>query len=104
MFGTGKYFFDVFGQPGVDKRWGWQFDGHHLALNFTIVNGVMTGAPALWGAQPDEIQTGPEAGWRGVAAERPQGCGVGGALHGAPRKKSRLCRGIPERPFSWRHA
>ena len=32
MFGTGKYFFDVFGQPGVDKRWGWQFDGHHLAF------------------------------------------------------------------------
>jgi hypothetical protein len=39
MFGTGRYYVNVFGEPGVGKPWGWQFDGHHLALNFTILNG-----------------------------------------------------------------
>ena len=46
-FGAGKYYFGIFGNPAADKRWGWQFDGHHIALNFTVVDGVLTGAPAL---------------------------------------------------------
>ena len=100
MFGTGRYFFDVFGQPGVDKSWGWQFDGHHLALNFTIVNGVMTGAPALWGAQPDEIQTGPEAGWRVFAAERAKGFALVGALNDAQRKRAVLSQELPKDLFT----
>jgi hypothetical protein len=99
-FGTGKYYLGVFGDPAKDKRWGWQFDGHHLALNFTIVNGVMTGAPALWGAQPDEIETGAEAGWRVFAAERAKGYAVVHSLTPEQRKKAILSEKLPQGLFT----
>ena len=34
------YFFNIFGNPDATdpkKPWGWRVEGHHLALNFTIV-------------------------------------------------------------------
>jgi len=100
MFGTGKYYLGVFGNPGVDKRWGWQFDGHHLALNFTAVGDQVTGAPALWGAQPDEILSGTEAGWRVLAAERAKGLALMAALDAKQRAKAVLSEKRPEGIFT----
>ncbi|MBI2688548.1 MAG: DUF3500 domain-containing protein [Acidobacteria bacterium] len=99
-FGAGKYYFGVFGNPGADKRWGWQFDGHHLALNFTIVDGVMTGAPALWGAQPDQIEAGDEAGWRVLAAERDKGYALVNSLTKEQRATAILSEKLPPGLFS----
>lgn len=99
-FGTGKYYFGVFGNPAADKRWGWQLDGHHLALNFTIVDGVMTGAPALWGAQPDQIELGDEAGWRVFAAEREKGYALVHALTERQRSTAILSAELPPGLFT----
>lgn len=103
-FGMGKYFFGVFGQPGTDKRWGWQFDGHHLALNFTVVGEQVTGAPALWGAEPDEILTGNEAGWRVLAAERSKGFAMIESLTAQQRAKAILSEKLPAGIFTGRSA
>lgn len=100
MFGTGKYYLGVFGNPGADKRWGWQFDGHHLALNFTQVGDQVTGAPALWGAQPDEILSGTEAGWRVLAAERAKGLALIGSLDEKQRVRAVLSDKRPEGIFT----
>jgi hypothetical protein len=99
-FGTGKYYFGVFGNPAADKRWGWQLDGHHLALNFTIVDGVMTGAPALWGAQPDQIERGDEAGWRVFAAERDKGYALVHSLTQQQRSTAILGEALPPGLFT----
>ncbi|MBK5290837.1 MAG: DUF3500 domain-containing protein [Acidobacteriia bacterium] len=99
-FGMGKYFFCIFGQPGTDNRWGWQFDGHHLALNFTAVGQQVTGAPALWGAEPDEILTGNEAGWRVLAAERSKGLAVIESLTAQQRGKAIVSEKLPEGIFT----
>ena len=99
-FGTGRYYVNVFGNPAADKRWGWQFDGHHLALNFTIVNGVMTGAPALWGAQPDQIEKGDEAGWRIFGAERAKGYALVNALTPEQRATAILSDKLPPAFFT----
>ena len=99
-FGTGRYYVNVFGDPAADKRWGWQFDGHHLALNFTVVNGVMTGAPALWGAQPDQIEKGDEAGWRIFAAERAKGYALVNALTPQQRTSAILSDKLPPSFFT----
>lgn len=99
-FGMGKYFFGIFGQPGPDKPWGWQFDGHHLAINFTAVGQQITGAPALWGAEPDEILTGNEAGWRVLAAERSKGFALIESLTPAQRSKAILSEKLPEGIFT----
>ena len=99
-FGTGRYYFGVFGNPAADKRWGWQFDGHHIALNFTIVDGVMTGTPALWGAQPDQIEAGDEAGWRVFAAERAKGYALVNALTSEQRATAILSEKLPAGLFA----
>jgi hypothetical protein len=100
MFGTGRYYVNVFGEPGAGKPWGWQFDGHHLALNFTILNGEVIGTPALWGAQPDEIQTGTEAGWRVFTAERAKGFALIQALNPQQRAKAILSEKLPQGIFT----
>ena len=38
LFDPERYCFKVFGSPGEDA-WGWQFAGHHVSLNFAIVDG-----------------------------------------------------------------
>jgi len=65
-----EYLFSVFGTPSNEGDWGWRFEGHHLSLHFTIINGdvaVMT--PAFVGANPAEVGEGPQAGRR-VLGER----------------------------------
>ena len=35
-----RYFFSVFGTPSPRGAWGWRVEGHHVSLNFTVVNGA----------------------------------------------------------------
>ena len=59
------YLFSVFGAPGGDEPWGWRVEGHHLSLNITIVNGELISAtPSFFGANPAQIQHGPDKGLR----------------------------------------
>ena len=62
------YFFSVFGDPSNRGKWGWRVEGHHLSLNFTIDDGVITSAtPAFFGANPAEVRQGPRQGLRTLA-------------------------------------
>ena len=63
------YFFSIFGQPDGHGTWGWRVEGHHLSLNFTIVNGVATATPSFMGTNPAEVRQGPRKGLRVLAAE-----------------------------------
>jgi len=57
-----NYFVSVYGTPGKDGVWGWKFSGHHVALNFTIVNDQLAFAPFFFGVYPAEVKDGPEKG------------------------------------------
>ena len=60
-----KYYVSVFGTPGNKGTWGWRVEGHHVSLNFTIVNGQMvSSAPHFFGSNPAEVRTGPKKGLR----------------------------------------
>ncbi len=63
------YFFSVFGEPSEQGVWGYRVEGHHLALNFTIVNGKVVGSPNFYGANPAEVREGPRKGLRVLHAE-----------------------------------
>jgi hypothetical protein len=65
----GNYFFTFFDEPSADTPWGWQLDGHHLALNFTVVGSEVTIAPSLWGTTPKTWPVGEHAGLSPMAAE-----------------------------------
>jgi hypothetical protein len=52
LFNPERYCFKVFGAPG-ENAWGWQFAGHHVSLNFTVVNGrCISPTPCLLGSEP----------------------------------------------------
>ncbi len=49
------YYFRVFGSPG-DSTWGWRCGGHHISVNYTIVEGrVASCTPCFIGALPAEL-------------------------------------------------
>jgi hypothetical protein len=51
----GAYYFRVFGSPG-DATWGWRCGGHHISVNYTIVDGrVASCTPCFIGALPAEL-------------------------------------------------
>jgi hypothetical protein len=64
-----RYFFTIFGEPSDTGTWGYRVEGHHLALNFTIVKGKVTGGPAFMGTNPAEVREGPRKGLRVLHAE-----------------------------------
>jgi hypothetical protein len=64
------YFVSIFGKPDPKGTWGWRVEGHHLALNFTIVKGEhISVTPSFFGDNPAEVKTGPRQGLRTLAAE-----------------------------------
>ena len=51
-----EYWVSVFGTPSRNGTWGWRWEGHHLSLHFTIVEGDITvSTPTFLGANPTEV-------------------------------------------------
>jgi hypothetical protein len=66
------YFFSIFGNP-ADAKWGWRYEGHHLAQNWTISTGkAVATSPAFFGANPAEVMDGPMKGTRALQVEHDQ--------------------------------
>jgi hypothetical protein len=58
-----NYYFTIFGTPSTDKPWGWRIEGHHLALNFSSVSGVVDAStPSFMGANPGIVPRGASIG------------------------------------------
>jgi len=64
-----NYFVSVYGNPGKDNIWAWKFTGHHLALNFTVVDGELAFTPFFFGSNPGEIKEGAKKGMRIIIDE-----------------------------------
>lgn len=61
------YYLSVFGEVG-GPVWGWRFEGHHLSLHFTIVDGEYVATlPSFLGANPATVVTGSRKGLRILA-------------------------------------
>ncbi len=66
---AGAYFIAIYGNPRIDSLWAWSFEGHHLSLNFTVLNGKLSTAPRFFGANPATIQEGSRKGERTLHRE-----------------------------------
>ena len=65
-----KYYFSFFGPPSATGTWGWRVEGHHLSLNYTIVQGhLIAAAPRFLGANPARVAAGELKGVRTLAGE-----------------------------------
>jgi hypothetical protein len=93
----GLYFVTLFGKPEVNGTWGWRVEGHHLSLNFTIVEGkVIAGAPNFFGANPAMVQDGPRKGLRVLGTEEDLGRQLVKSLSDDQRKLAVVSTDAPD--------
>ena len=59
-----KYYFSFFGEPTETGTWSLRVDGHHLSLNYTIIDGHIVAAPTFMGSNPHEVRIEPRSGLR----------------------------------------
>jgi hypothetical protein len=86
----GNYFVTVYGDPATDKVWAWKFSGHHLALNYTVVDGKLAFAPFFFGANPDIVKEGPRQGEQVLKDEEELGFKLVNGLEGGQLKQAMI--------------
>lgn len=79
------YYTAIFGTPG-EATWGWRFEGHHVSVNHTIVDGAVAATPLFFGSNPAQVRHGAQRGLRALAAEEDLGRGLLHELDGEQRR------------------
>ncbi len=70
MRNPANYFLTIFGKPDDDATWGWRWEGHHLSVNVTIIEGHhFAVTPSFFGTNPAVIKDGPMAGTQVLVGE-----------------------------------
>jgi hypothetical protein len=92
----GKYFISIFGDPIKNKNWGWRFEGHHVAFNFSAVNNkLFSGTPSFLGSNPGIVLSGPEKGKQILKNETDLGLALLNALDAAQQSKAIILEKAP---------
>lgn len=52
QFNEGAYYFTVMGTPSATAPWGFQFEGHHLAINYFVLGDQVVMTPTFMGTEP----------------------------------------------------
>ena len=55
FWSSNPYYIALFGNPETDGSWGFQLDGHHLALNFLVHGDTVLIVPAFIGTRPATV-------------------------------------------------
>ena len=65
------YFTSIFGTPSTTTSWSLRYEGHHLSLNYTIIDGkTITVTPSFFATNPGEVKIDHKLkGTRPLAAE-----------------------------------
>ncbi len=94
---SGKYFFSIFGKPEKGKSWGWRVEGHHLSLNFTVINGKHVSAtPSFYGNNPGRVQDGRRKGLVTLAVEENVARALVKSLNAQQKKKAVIADKAPK--------
>jgi hypothetical protein len=94
---SAKYYVSIFGTPSATGTWGWRFEGHHMSMNFTIVDGKNVAiTPSFLGANPGEITSGNRKGLQVLQREEALGFELVNALDEAQKKTTIILEKSPE--------
>ena len=91
-----KYYVTIFGEPSEQGTWGYRFEGHHISLNFTVVNGRIASSPSFFGDNPAEVKEGPRAGLRALMREEDLGRELVKSLDDAQRNVAIVDKTAPK--------
>ncbi|MFD7136821.1 DUF3500 domain-containing protein [Streptomyces sp. NPDC059894] len=55
-FNEDAYYWTVMGTPSDSEPWGFQFDGHHLVVNYFVLGDQVVMSPCFWGSEPTSME------------------------------------------------
>jgi hypothetical protein len=90
------YYVCIFGQPKATGSWGWRYEGHHLSVNFTLVNGrVLSVTPSFFGTNPAEVKEGKFQGLKVLAEEEELARSLAKSLNNKQKQKGIIADKAP---------
>ncbi len=91
-----NYVFLFYGEPS-EKPWGWRFEGHHLSLHFTVVDGIVSFTPGFMGSNPATVLPDvPQKGLRVLAEEQDLAFELLNSLNAGQQQKAVLGGKAPD--------
>jgi hypothetical protein len=89
-YGEWLYWITVMGTPSDKEPWGWQLDGHHLIINYFVLDDQVVMTPTFMGSEPVTAPSGTYQGTTVLQAEQNKGLALINALDAAQRQKAIL--------------
>lgn len=83
-----KYFAAFYGNPEKDSLWAWSFEGHHISLNFTVLDERISMTPRFFGANPATVPRGERKGLRTLDKEEDYGLELINSMNENQQKKA----------------
>jgi Protein of unknown function (DUF3500) len=87
-YGEDLYWLSIMGAPSATEPWGWQWDGHHLNINYFVLGDQVVVTPTFLGAEPVHAADGKYAGLRIFRDDEARGLAFIRALSHAQRAKT----------------
>ncbi|MEU6194895.1 DUF3500 domain-containing protein [Streptomyces sp. NPDC047061] len=56
VFNDELFYWTVMGTPSATEPWGFQFDGHHLVVNYFVLGDQVVMSPCFWGSEPTRME------------------------------------------------
>ena len=84
-YGEDLYWLSIMGAPSATEPWGWQWDGHHLIINYFVLGDQIVVTPTFLGAEPVHATISKYAGLRIFKDDEDRGLALIRALSQAQR-------------------
>jgi len=95
QYGEFLYWMTMMGEPSHSEPWGWQIDGHHLAVNYFVLGEQVTMTPVFMGGEPPVARSGKYAGVSIMQEEERSGLAMLRALNADQRARAVLSSQLP---------
>lgn len=95
QYGEHRYWITIMGEPSEQAPWGWQFEGHHLIVNFFVLGDQVVMTPTFMGSEPVRAESGKYAGTEVLQAEQALGLALIRGLTDAQRNRAIISQEKP---------
>jgi hypothetical protein len=91
-----NYHFCIFGTPSPSAAWGWRFEGHHISINFALMDGkIISSTPSFMGANPGIVDIDEQRGKQVLKQESELGLSLVNALSAEQLTTARFSETAP---------
>jgi len=88
--GEWLYYITILGKPSANEPWGWQFQGHHVIINYFVLGDQVVMTPLFVGSEPARATSGKYKGVTVLQQEQNDGLAMLQALPDVQRKQAVL--------------